>query len=164
MFKLTLTNIKPLTILTSLTVVLIITGLLSLIFIKYSRQPSPASPTPIPYNPSIPPLKGRELKQPPNFEKELEKIKKYLPYDSEGFRIEYRQTLKMVSVNILATNPDDFIKTRQKAENFIKSLGVQDLCTLNIFWMPSQDLIINKSLDPKETITTGCFPSVNPKS
>ena len=154
-----LTNIKPLA--------LIIAGIgfvaliLLVLLIINSFQKSKSETASI-YKPSpIPSLKPTKLPQAGGFEEELTKIKSILPYSGQNFTIRYRQTINTLDVEIQAQNREDFVKSRQEAEIFIKSKGVSDLCALNIFWETPENSLLYKDLQSKDILTTDC--PVSPK-
>ena len=159
MKKFNLTNIKsPALIIAGIGILALILLLFVVINSLNKNRPEPTSV----YKPSpIPSLKPTKLPQPEGFETELAKIKSVLPYKGKNFNIRYRQTINIVSVEIQAQNREEFIKTRQEAETFIKSKGVSDLCVLNIFWQTPEDSLLYKDLESKDIITTDC--PVSPK-
>src|SRR3989344_5854560 len=159
MKKFNLTNIKsPALIIAGIGILALILLLFVVINSLNKNRPEPTSV----YKPSpIPSLKPTKLPQPEGFETELAKIKSVLPYKGKNFNIRYRQTINIVSVEIQAQNREEFIKTRQEAETFIKSKGVTDLCVLNIFWETPEGSLLYKDLTSKDILTTDC--PVSPK-
>ena len=165
MFKFNLTDIKPVAILTAISATLVIVGLITLIVLRYSPKPktipSP-SPTVIQVAPTPSPraLSTAKQQQPSGFDQELAKIKSILPYKTPTYTIEYLESINIINGKILkADNRSEFIKVRQTAEVFLKSKGVNNLCVLNIFWIPPKNLD-PKLLNPTDLLTTNCSASI----
>lgn len=161
MIKLNLTNIKPYARLGIVLIIFVIIALVILISGSLRRKREVSQPSRIP-SPTPIVWKGAKLPQPTGFEGELVKIKSILPYTGPNYTIKYRQTLNMVAVDINAKNRDEYIKTRQEAEALLKSKGITNLCTLNIFWRTPDDPLVRESLDARDIITTGCPPGFKP--
>ena len=160
MQKFNLTNIKPyarIGIALAILVIILFVGLV-INSLKKAREVEPA---PQYTQPSVPPLTGAKLPQPVGFEAELAKIKTLLPYTGPNYTIKYNQTLNIISVELRAENRSEFVDTRQKVEEFIKSEGVGDLCVLNIFWETPENSLLYKDLQSKDILTTDC--PISPK-
>lgn len=153
--RVNLTSIKPFAIIAGVLILTLIT-LLTAFLVTNRRQPLP-SPTP---QPSIPTVTGAKIPQPSGFENELNKIKPLLPYTGASFTIRYKPSLNILEANIKAKSKEEFLKTRESAENLLRSKGVTDLCKLNIFWVPEVDPAVSDQMSLIDTATTGCpiFP------
>ena len=166
--KYSLTNIKPVAILTTTATLLLISGLFFIIILRYGPKPNVLpSPSPIVFqtpSPSPRTFTKAQLQQPIGFEEGTAKIKSILPYKTSAYLIEYEESINAINGKILkASNRLEFIKTRQTAEAFLKSKGISDLCTLNIFWLPPQNFD-PESLNPTDLLTTNCSAYGKPLS
>lgn len=163
--KFSLTSIKPYALLGTLAFIILTVIFIVLIFLRY--QPKKIAPVASPSPADTPsPLitLTDKIKQPPDFEIELAKIFPLLPYAGPKYLIEFRLDTGLLNIKIEAVSRNEFIQTRQAAEAFIKLQGVEDICTLNIFWEPPQNLIADKSLEPTDMITANCpvSPTLKP--
>lgn len=154
-----LTKIKPIAlIIAGIGIVALILLVLLVINSFQKNKPETASI----YKPSpIPSLKPTKLPQASGFEEELAKIKSVLPYSGTNFTIRYRQAINTLDVEIQAQNREEFVNTRKEVEGFLKSKGVSDLCSLNIFWETPENSLLYKDLQSKDILTTDC--PVSPK-
>lgn len=162
----TLTKIKPFTILSVLLFVSIIGILIGLIFLHYGHKPPPslkfAAPTP-----TASPVAGPQPRQVANFAEEFRRISPLIPYTGPSYRylIQYNEEVGIITIAIDAQNREDFTRIRKAAEDFLKSLGVEDICALNIFWKLSLNSPLRaREIFPFEYITTGCpvLPGLKP--
>lgn len=148
-----LSKIKPLAIFGIVILIVILLGaiLTGLIFRKEKV------PTAIEYRPTIPPDAPKKLQQSSKFDQELAKIKPLLPISGSNYKIEYlRANLVMVTIDVKTKT--DYLATKQKVEQQIKSKGITDICSLKVFWLAPKDAAVRKSLTPKDLTTTGCSP------
>lgn len=154
MNKFTLTQTKPIfKLFAGVGIILVIIITVTLLNSK-ERQPQVYTPSPLP---TIQPVK---LTQPTLFQSELSKILQFLPYKQGNFSIEFQKEVNILSIKITADSKDDYREAKTKAESFIKSKGVQDICALNIFWVPQiKDSTIRKSLETPDYYATGCQPT-----
>ncbi len=152
----TLSSIKPYTkllIIAGIILVLLIIVIISLLPKRQKPQPvGEIAPTQ-----TIPPIQDVRLEQPQNFQTDLQKIAPILPFKSAKFEIVYQQSPNILTATVFATTPQQYLVNKTEAENLIKSKGVSDICSLNIFWNPPLTLI--KKINAQDTITTGCPPS-----
>lgn len=162
--KFNLTSIKPLALISTLAVIFLIGSLTALIVLRYrpQLQPRPSASPQIANTPTPQPklFKPAKLQQPIGFELEFAKIKPLLPYKTAAYSIEYVQSINAINGKIQrANNREEFVKTRQTAEAYLKSKGVINLCALNIFWLVPQNMD-PKSLNPTDLLTTNCPASI----
>lgn len=145
-----LTKIKPLALIAIVSMIILLMVIGVVVFPKGKKVPQPVE-----YKPS-PPTKVNPVKLPQSsgFEVELSKIKSILPYRGLNYSIEFLKPVNIISVKIDASTKTTFINTKKQAEEFIRSKGVKDLCTLNIFWVSTKIKV-----NAKELITTGCSSS-----
>ncbi|OGD83905.1 hypothetical protein A2165_00250 [Candidatus Curtissbacteria bacterium RBG_13_40_7] len=156
MTQFNLTKIKPLA-LASLVISIIVIILISFLIISSLKKDKP-SQTETYKEPPIPTLKPTKLPQEEGFEPELSKIKSILPYTGKNFTIRYRGSINIITVEIKAQSREEFITTRKEVEAFLKSKGVSDLCSLNIFWQTPEGSTLHRLLGAKDLITSGCKP------
>ena len=154
--QISLTKLRPFFIPIVAIIVILLIIILG-VFFSAKRTPSTS------YQPTVPPLTNAKLSQPSGFEDQLSKLISSLPHTENGLQIEYFKPTNIVNVKITATNVEDFRSKKLKAEDFIKSKGVTDICKLNIFWVPKTDPELSKSL-ASDLRTTGCTPSAKPKN
>lgn len=146
-----LTNIKPL-IKYGIALVVIV-----LIVFTFSILTSERNNNSQEYKPPEPsPVVPQKIPQPVTFKTELSKIKPILPYSGNNYSIEYRDYLNAVEVEITAENREGYLKTKKQAEDFLKSKGLTDICSLNIFWIANIPRDKRADFDGSEVITTGC--------
>ena len=131
-------------------------GILLIIILGVLIVRSAVREKPTRYSPTPPTLNPVKLTQSPDFASELAKIKSALPYQGPNFSIEYLEPVNILSVKISAKTKDDYSQTKTKAEEYLKSRGVTNLCTLNIFWVPIVDQPLRKSLNAQDLLTTTC--------
>lgn len=131
-------------------------GVLLIIIIGILIVRTAPSRKPIKYLPTPPPLNPVKLTQGQNFASELAKIKSTLPYKGPNFSIEYLEPVNILSVKISAQTKEDYSQAKTKAEEYLRSRGVTDLCVLNIFWVPMVNQSLRKSLNAGDLLTTNC--------
>lgn len=154
----TLTSIKPYSKLIIAGVVILLIIFLVLLFSFRSKSSQNGQPVPTPDEKTqVPQIENTQLKEPPKFETEKQKLGDVLPYQGEGFRISYQQYPNIINGDLTANSREELVANRQKAEAFIKGKGVEDICSLNIFWNPPSNLF--KQFKASDLITTGCPPS-----
>lgn len=152
-----LTDIKPYSkfiIIGAIIFLLLILAIVSLLPKSPNPQTSNSTQTP---TQTVPPIQNVQLQQPQNFQTDLQKITPVLPYKNENFEIVYQKYPNIINANVFATTPEQYLQNKAAAENYLKSLGITDICSLNIFWNPPLTLI--KKLNAQNIITTGCPPS-----
>ncbi len=146
----TLTKIKPIAIIG-------IVGILILIFLIFSvlatQKGNVSKQNP---NTTSPPANSIKLQQAKNFDSELTKLKSQLPLKGPNYSVEFSQSLNIVTADIEAKSAQEYLETKTKIEDYIKSKGVDDICSLNIFWLPPKDSSVRKSINAKDLITSNC--------
>ena len=141
-----LTKTKPLALAVGILAVIFLVILGILVFSSKKKQ------SPQEYKPSpVASLKPVPLRQPSGFEEEKSKLESLLPYKGVNYSIEFLKPVNIIIVKIDAQSQDEFVQVKGDAEQYIKDQGVEDICSLNIFWASN-----NVKVDADLLITTGC--------
>lgn len=87
------------------------------------------------------------------FRIEYGKIRTLLPYEADGVRLTYDESLGFITARIKdVKTEEDFLAKKLTVENFLKSKGVEDLCGLAITWFPPESL----KLPVKDSLSPNC--------
>ena len=148
-----LTSIKPyVKIGILLTVIIVVVLLITIIT-------SPKTKKVQEYTPDVPrsvvPVK---IVQPPTFQSELSKLRPILPYKNNNLSITYKDYMNAVVVEVSAQNKTEYLASKKQAEDFIKSKGVANICSLNIFWIPKIPRENRMDIQGGDVATTNCPP------
>jgi len=144
-----LTKTKPLALAVGILAVIFLVIVGILVFSSEKKQ------VPQEYRPSpLPSVKPVPLSQPSGFEEEKSKLESFLPYKGPDYSIEFLKPVNIIIVKIDAQNQEEFVRIKNEAEQYIKDQGVEDICSLNIFWVSN-----NVKVDANLLITTAC-PSI----
>ncbi len=147
-----LTKLKPfakigLIVAGLLATVILITIIIALLTQKKTQYTPP--------NP-IPSFEPKKITQPAQFTNELAKIKPFLPYKGQGYSIEFLAQINAINIKVTASSPEEFLTIKKNAENYIKQKGVNNICSLNIFWIPLIDSATRQKLRATDFITSSC--------
>ena len=144
-----LTKTKPLALAVGILAVIFLVIVGILVFSSEKKQ------VPQEYRPSpLPSVKPVPLSQPSGFSEEKSKLEPLLPYKGPGYSIEFLKPVNIIIVKIDAQNQEEFERIKNEAEQYVKDQGVEDICSLNIFWVSN-----NVKVDANLLITTAC-PSI----
>jgi len=155
----TLTKIKPVVI---ITVAVITAILIILIFgILATKEKTPKqNQTNTTQNQS---KKSIKLPQAKNFDDELVKLKSSLPLQGPNYSVKFNGSLNIILAEVKANSAQEYLDTKTKIEEYIKSEEVDNICALNIFWVVKASPEVRNAIDVNDTLTTGC-PVVPPKN
>ena len=144
-----LTKAKPLALAAGILAVIFLVIVGILVFSSEKKQ------SPQEYKPSpLPSVKPVPLAQPSGFEEEKSKLESLLPYKGPNYSIEFLKPVNIIIVKIDAQNQEEFVRIKNEAEQYIKDQDVENICSLNIFWVSN-----NVKVDANLLITTDC-PSI----
>lgn len=149
--KISLTNLKPFAKIGLIVLGLMIVVILITIIAASLNQSKTKYTPPTP----LPSIQPKKITQPAQFQDEFSKIKPLLPYTGQGYKIEFLAPVNAINITITANSAEEFLSIKKNAENYIKQKGVNNICSLNIFWVPPSNLPI-KTIRATDLITAGC--------